>query len=423
MKTRACIRKISSFSISCPSDRSNRLGVFRLLAPAMLALFVPGVSLTDDSAASARRLAREPAQEDIVVTSCEPVGRARPICGFINPEDMVPLPGGQTILVGEYGQSAESHVGGLVLFDLRTEERKTVFEGGGESAAAESEPEPGWGERACRTPPTRAFNSHGIDLVRRDDGRLQLLVVQHGGREAVELFEVLGSGTDWRVVWRGCVFAPPDASLNDVAGLPDGSFYTTRMASLRGARELAQGVPTEPTGHAFAWSQEAGFRKIEGTDGVLPNGLATSPDGRLIYMNASGENSIRKVEVASGRELGRVSVQAPDNVTWSPDGRLLVASLTGFDPEQFAACAKRTEGPCAIPFQIVAVDPETMTSLGPIYTSDGTPMGAGTVGLQIGRELFIGSFKGDRILRVSLDAAGSDGSDGSDGSEQADGSD
>ena len=30
-------------------------------------------------------------------------------------------------------------------------------------------------------------------------------------------------------------------------------------------------------------------------------------------------------------------------------------------------------------------------------------MGAGTVGLVIGDELFIGSFAGDRILRVTLD--------------------
>ena len=30
------------------------------------------------------------------------------------------------------------------------------------------------------------------------------------------------------------------------------------------------------------------------------------------------------------------------------------------------------------------------------------PMGAGTVGLRVGDDLFIGSFHGDRILRVDL---------------------
>jgi hypothetical protein len=44
-----------------------------------------------------------------------------------------------------------------------------------------------------------------------------------------------------------------------------------------------------------------------------------------------------------------------------------------------------------------------MTILGTVYESEGAPMGAGTVGLQVGRELFIGSFKGDRILRVALE--------------------
>ena len=59
-------------------------------------------------------------------------------------------------------------------------------------------------------------------------------------------------------------------------------------------------------------------------------------------------------------------------------------------------------GACPIPFAIQAVDAETMTALGPVYESTGAPMGGGTVGLQVGDELFIGSFTGDRILRVAL---------------------
>jgi hypothetical protein len=37
-----------------------------------------------------------------------------------------------------------------------------------------------------------------------------------------------------------------------------------------------------------------------------------------------------------------------------------------------------------------------------VYVGGGPPMGAGTVGLQVGRELFMGSFTGDRVLRVPL---------------------
>lgn len=335
------------------------------------------------------------------ITECESKGNARPICTFTNPEDMVPLPGDQAILIGEYGASAQEHSGGLVVFELDSEKRHTVYRGGEGKAAAES----GWGDPSCTNPPSNAFNSHGIDLVRRGDGRLQLLVVQHGGREAVEFFEVLGRGTDWRVEWRGCVPAPANASLNEVAALPNGDFYTTQMAPIAPPLDLTKGMPTHVTGQAFAWSQaRAAYRKIEGTEGSMPNGIATSPDGRFIYMNASAEGSLRKVEVETGRELGRVSVDTPDNLSWTPDGRLLTSSLAGdIDGEDFVSCMSITHGACGIPFKIVAVDPISMTILGTVYESEGAPMGAGTVGIQVGRELFIGSFKGDRILRVALE--------------------
>ena len=124
------------------------------------------------------------------------------------------------------------------------------------------------------------------------------------------------------------------------------------------------------------------------------------------YVHPDALSSIRKIEVSTGREVGRAPVAMPDNVTWSPDGRLLIASLRGLEPDDFVACEAMERGACGIPFAIVAVDPETMTNLGPVYESDGRPMGAGTVGLQVGRELFVGSFKGDRILRIDLDAEG-----------------
>jgi len=336
----------------------------------------------------------------IAPSDCEPVGPARPVCQFENPEDMVPLPGNRALLIGEYGTSAEDHAGGIVLFDLASEARRTVYAGGTGPAEAAA----GWGDPACRGAPDARFNSHGIDLVRRDDGKLALLVVQHGSREAVEFFEVEGSGVDWSLTWRGCVESPEDASLNEVAALPDGGFYTTKMASLSGAANLDAGFPTEPTGMAFHWTEADGFRVIGGSEAILPNGITASPDGRFVYMNSSGENHIRKIEVATGREWGRAPVIIPDNVTWSPDGRLLIASLRAIDPEAFGACQVLEAGACTIPFSIEAVDPETMQPLGPVYESTGRPMGAGTVGLQVGDELFIGSFRSDRIVRVDLGA-------------------
>ncbi len=337
------------------------------------------------------------------ILDCVAQDGARPICKFQSPEDIVALPGDEALVISGYGAMGADGVvrkpGGLFLFPLASETPSTLYAGGTEADVAEA----GWGDPACPAPPKDKFNAHGIDLVRREDGRLALLVVQHFGREAVEFFEVVGAGTDWRLAWKGCVLAPPDASLNEVVGFPNGDFYTTRMASISGASDFTESIPTEPTGHAYAWSAAGAYRKIEGTDGIMPNGIAASPDGKTLYLNVTMQNEIRKIDVETGRVIATAPVKMPDNVTWAPDGkRLLVASLHGFETTNFGVCVDVPEGACPIPFAIQAVDAETMTPLGPVYESTGAPMGGGTVGLQVGNELFIGSFTGDRILRVAL---------------------
>ena len=337
------------------------------------------------------------------VLDCVAKHNARPICKFQSPEDIVALPGNEALLISGYGAMGASgevrKPGGLVLFTLADETPTTIYTGGTDADQAEA----GWGDPTCPTPPKDKFNAHGIDLVRRSDGRLALLVVQHFGREAIEFFEVKGAGKDWSIAWKGCVLAPPDASLNEVVGLPNGDFYTTKMASISGASDFTEEIPTEPTGHAFAWSAAGGYKKIEGTDGVMPNGIAASTDGKTLFLNVTMQSEIRKIDVATGQVLAVAAVKMPDNVTWAADGkRLLVASLHGFETTNFAVCVDVPQGACPIPFAIQAVDAETMTPLGPVYESTGSPMGGGTVGLQVGNELFIGSFTGDRILRVAL---------------------
>lgn len=339
------------------------------------------------------------------ILDCVATGNARPICKFQSPEDIVALPGDEALLISGYGAMGASgkvrKPGGLILFSLADETPTTIYAGGSDADQAEA----GWGDPTCPPPPQDKFNAHGIDLVQRSDGRLELLVVQHFGREAVEFFEVTGAGKDWRVAWKGCVLAPPDASLNEVVALPNGDFYTTKMASISGASDFTEGIPTEPTGHAFAWTAAGGYTKIEGSDGVMPNGIAASADGKTLFLNVTMQNEVRKIDVASGKLLGSAVVKMPDNVTWAPDRKLLlVASLHGFETTNFSVCVEVPQGACPIPFSIQAVDPETMTALGPVYESTGSPMGGGTVGLQVGNELFIGSFTGDRILRVALSA-------------------
>lgn len=64
-------------------------------------------------------------------------------------------------------------------------------------------------------------------------------------------------------------------------------------------------------------------------------------------------------------------------------------------------CFGITEGACGLPFAIVAVDPRTLERR-TVLEHGGAPMGAATVAQQVGEDLYLGSFAGDRIVRVAL---------------------
>ncbi len=337
----------------------------------------------------------------VAIVSCEPVGRSEPICGFRNPEDLAPLPGGRALIVSEYGDFEHARPGALALLRIASRERVPLFPGGPDPAPEAPAPAD-WGDPDCPGPPGARFSPHGIDLVEHRDGTLRLLVVQHGDREAIELFEVEGEDERWTIAWRGCVPAPENASLNDVVGLDDGRFFTTRMTSLEAPVERTLEGAEGDTGWVYGWSPARGYQVVPGTSARMPNGIEASPDGRIVYVNASLGDELRKVEVETGRVMGRAEVSTPDNVTWAPGGRrLVVASFGETRPEDFTACQRLEAGACPLPFRIVEVDPDTLETR-VLFDGEGAPMGAGTVGLRVGDALYVGSFAGDRILRVDL---------------------
>jgi hypothetical protein len=356
--------------------------------------------------AASAALASEP------VAGCEPVAGRRPVCGFQNPEDLVALPGDEALIVSEYGAQDGSRPGDLALFVLATEERRILFRGGDATGPAVS----GWGDPACPGPPSVAFSPHGIDLAPRPDGSLALAAVQHGGRESIELFEVSGSGSDWRLAWRGCWIPPEGAWLNEVVLLSDGTVMTSHMmprpdtrrtGALQGTGWLLHWTPedadhgTDATAGAAGVEAAGGWQRVAGSEIGLANGFELSPDERTIYLNSSLGDGLRRIDRATGSVTGHADLGPLDNTTWSPDAELLIAHLVPDEEKGFDVCDAAARAPCPIAFQILAVDPSTLASR-VLFDGAGSPMGAGTVGLRVGDELFVGSFSGDRILRVDL---------------------
>jgi hypothetical protein len=337
------------------------------------------------------------------ISGCTVKGSLEPVCGFRNPEDIELLPDGHTLLISEMGSMDGSAPGSLSLFDTQSGVITRLPRFVDASAM-------GWGDANCTTPPGAALSPHGIDLVRRADLRWELLVVNHGGRESVEVFEVLDRNGGWHLEWRGCVIPPPGTWMNDVAGLPNGDFLISDMFPREGfsvagiSVHMLRGMLGFDTGQVLRCDPAGSCAPVPGTTAAFPNGIQTDTEGKVLFLNAYLNGEVRKISLENGELLGNVEVEAPDNSQWSADGKLLVASHTD-GAHRMNACFGIRSGACAAAFAIVEIDPSTLATR-TLMSHAGEPMGAATVAQQTEDALYVGSFVGDRILRVPLASAG-----------------
>jgi hypothetical protein len=329
------------------------------------------------------------------ITTCEPGAGITPDCRFQNPEDLAVSPNGNFLLISQMGGMDGSKPGSLVFLDPTSDVIRVLYPQPGAD-----QPSAGWGDAACQ-PPT-VFAPHGIHLERLDDGTDALYVINHGGRESVEMFEVLELSSGVELRWRGCVVAPDHGYFNDLVVLRNGDFWVSQMfprtANLTWT-SLRMMLFGHTPGYAYHWSPQGGFQPLPGTAVKFANGIEKSADERVVFLNSYFGGEVIKFDVATGERLGSVAVASPDNLSWSPTGELLVAGHRATISET-VACTDLQEGSCGFPFEIVAIDPATMTGR-LLLEHGGPPMGAATVAVVFGDSVYRGTFAGDRIARVS----------------------
>lgn len=293
------------------------------------------------------------------------------ICGQQGPEDLVAL-GTDWAVASAYGGT-----GGVTLIRLRDRMSYTAYpaEGAREQHDAAAYP-------TCPAAPRGAFTTHGVYVAPGAGPVHKLFVVGHGARESIEVFNVDTSGAMPAMTWIGCAIAPDPIGLNSVRGLPDGGFLTTNF--LPRGQSFEQLNAGQPNGEIWEWHAASGWQKVPGSEASGANGVELSDDGETIYVAAWGSQSLFTL-VRGANPPVRKDVPLGfriDNIHWARDGRLMGVGQVNQD------------------WQVVLIDPETL-EVEQIYAQPANAaFRGGTVALEVGDELWVGSYTGDRIAIV-----------------------
>ena len=311
---------------------------------------------------------------------CDPAGNVQFICDQLAPEDLLLVPGGEWVISS--GMAANGAIRAISLRDRTT---TVLF-----PAAASKVQRDTKTYQSCPGPIDPAekdkFRAHGLYLRAGRNSVHTLWVVHHGDRESIEVFELDARARPPVLTWTGCAVAPDPIGLNSVVGLPDGGFVTTNF-SPRGQDGAARTrmMAGENNGELWEWHTASGWKKVPGSDAAGPNGLEISSDGKWLYIGGWGSQSV--IRLSRGQTpVKRESVPAGfrvDNLRMTPDGSILAAGQGGTAPAQTSHVGR--------------LNTKTMKFQELIRYPYGDAFSAGTVAIQVGKEIWVGAVRGDRM--------------------------
>ena len=329
-------------------------------------------------------------QKDI--SNCSSDNKVRLICGFKNPEDIVITPDKKFLLMSEFGGIGpyeEQKSGYFALLDLETKTKVipniTIEENI-------------WGDPKCTRTINKKYGPHGIDLIKRNDGRYQLGVINHYPDESVEMFEMIKKENSWDMIWRGCIDVPYEFYFNDISLTKNGGLYASHMydREITLNEWLFVSIIKSNTGFLVEWIENR-FKKIDGSDGSGPNGIALDEDSNIIYINYNQGDSITKFDLSLNKKLDKKFIEAPDNPYI--DGNDIWITSLDFQPNDVGDCQFKKS--CSLPFSIYQLDKNNL-EIKNKYSFSKTVFGLPTVAVPIEDEVFLGSFHSDRLGIIKI---------------------
>ncbi|HYR89705.1 MAG TPA: hypothetical protein VE422_36865 [Terriglobia bacterium] len=311
---------------------------------------------------------------------CAPVGSVQFICGQEAPEDLVLIPGSDWVLASDFAGK-----GGIRLISVREKTTSIAYP----TTTSKDRLDAKTYDSCPGAPDTEqkaSFRTHGLAIRAGRNSVHTLYAVHHGKRESIEAFEVDARSKPPALTWIGCAVAPDPIGLNSVVALPEGGFIGTDFLA-RGVDAGARGkmMAGENNGALWEWHTGKGWKMVPGSEAAGANGLEISKDGKWLYVAAWGSQNFFRMsrgQTPVKRDAVPLGFRV-DNIRWAPDGSILAAGQGGVAPAQTS--------------NVVKINPNTLKVQEIIRQPNSNEFGAGTVAVQIGKEIWIGSFRGDRI--------------------------
>lgn len=308
----------------------------------------------------------------------------RSICNVPKPEDMAPLPRSEWVIVSSYSTDAVYRV------STRTRQATNLVP----TVRAK------WDRRAFPTCPGAlapgGLTAHGLAVA--DGVKPLLFVINHGSREAIEVYQV--RKRDAALTWVGCLLLPDDMMANSLVRLRSGDLVVTSLGKPQ-TNPLPDIIAGRPTGDVRLWSKTAGWSRLAQSEGSGPNGLALSADQQSVFVAMSGSREVVQMWL-NGKTAPRRSAKLsilPDNLRWTARGTLVTTGMQ-YDPEKNARCFGDKD--CLPPFDVYEVTPESLAieSLSSRFTS--RPLPLTTTALEVGQDLWISGLGGQSIAVLPL---------------------
>lgn len=309
---------------------------------------------------------------------CESVRKINFICDMVSPEDLAVIPGESWLIT-----SGARAGGRLHLINVHEKTSALLFPTPDSEQRHDTEAYPD-----CPGPLDLAdfeeSRPHGLYLKEGKGDIHTLLVVHHGARESIEVFEVDAQSETPTLAWVGCAVAPEGNGLNSVVALPEGGFATTSGRV---------GV--------WEWHADSGWELIPGSEDTAPNGIEVSADGRFVYIAGWAEEKLTRLSrgiTPMQKDVIQLGFR-PDNLRMALDGSTILAS--GHTDKNGNSISGVRE-PTLETSNIAAINPATL-DFDLIFVQPAIPgFITATTAIQIGDELWMASYRGDRLAYLPM---------------------